>query len=443
MVWNVDVFVKSLNIPGFQVFVESIDIPKVGDFTGVDYQKRQKFIDGLVSWVQLKNLHLPEIAWEVSDMQYGVVVRTQDKHPELKKIVVEFVNDQISYMLTHGTFAEFAYDKYFWVDADVMPKQDTPDVSEVGKALYEAAPNTVRKEPSPDASVEQLRTPPFPARLMSLVASMQVPNVNGLVGWDSAMIPRDMVLRHAHSYLRGVVKYFALEDPDVRYKWLDLKAYPANESNPAEKVPCTREEATHVVIGIEKPGHVFEFILDVAAMVRASRSRQLNPADFEKEFWLPIPFNWADEQIVESEGLDTHFTRAIENMDAKEKVELEFHHFQEKLSQLMATTLYRATDGNLPQRNDGFIPLRAVHGLLNDFMDWLKYNFSNIIRYDVCEWDMNVYLSDTTTATLEVTDRVSFRRFIVTYNYDNFFKGHIAAGLDWHPEARTFWRLPS
>ncbi|AFQ96647.1 hypothetical protein G173_gp102 [Erwinia phage phiEaH2] len=434
MVWNVDVFVKSLNIPGFQVFVESIDIPKVGDFTGVDYRKRQKFIDGLVSWLQLKNLHLPEIAWEVSDMQYGVVVRTQDEHPELKKTVVEFVNDQISYMLTHGTFAEFAYDKYFWVDADVMPKQDTPDVSEVGKALYEAAPNTVRKK---------LEESPFPHKLLERINDMLPPAVNERVVRDfNIMLPREQVLRSLNGYLRGLTKYFSNEVENLRYKWLELKECPATSVQHLTRIPCTREEASHIVLGVEIRGHSFEHLVAVSDILAATRFHQMNSVDFEYPFWLPAPQEWA-QPLKESAGLDPYYTHAIDNMDAKEKLDLEFHRFQENLSQLMATTLYRATDNKLPQQNDGFIPLRAVETLLEDFEKWLGWNFSNLLYPELGEWSLKTHKSDTTTVTAEIVDTVSFKRYIVAFNYDDYFKGHIAAGLDWHPEARTFWRLPS
>ncbi|ANZ48213.1 hypothetical protein ASESINO_200 [Erwinia phage vB_EamM_Asesino] len=428
MVWNTDIFVKELELPGFKLIVESCNIPTQTDGVVSTFQKRQKFIDGLASWVGMKNLQVQEIAWEVADMQFGVTVRTQNEHPELKKEVVTFSNEQIAYMLTHGTFAEFAYDKYFWVPGDKMPMAE--DKMALGDTL-----STIKDTP---------KAAPFPKDLMNAIEGIRPPSVEERAVRDfNVPTPREQILRSAKTYLRHVTRYFSGEVENLRYKWIDLKEYPKTDTQPLERVPCTLEEATHIVVGVEIPGHCYEFLIAISDMVAASRFHQINSADPAYPFWLPAPQEWATTEVKEEEGLRDLFVESIDAMDDKESLDAEFNTFQQNLSQLMFATLTRANDAKLPTRNDGFLPLRAVAGLLEDFQKWLDNYFSDLIRYNKGDWERDIRIIDSTTLSLTVTERKSFKRYVLVYSFDDFFKDHIAAGLDWHPEARTFWRLPS
>lgn len=437
MVWNTNIFVKELNLPGFQLIVESANIPPYDLPVQATPEKRQKFIDGLASWVGMKNLQVQEIAWEVADMQFGVTVRTQNEHPELKKEVVFFDNKQIAYMLTHGTFAEFAYDKYFWVPGDVMPTADE-------KTVVEDTLDAIKDSPVFENLNKPKELPPFPEDLMKVIAGMRPPSVEERAVRDfNVPTPREQILRSAKTYLRNVTRYYGGELDNLRYKWIDLKEYPKTDTQPLSRIPCTLEEATHIVVGVEMPGHCFEFLIAISDMVAASRFHQINSSDPAYLFWLPAPQEWATTEVKEGEGLRDLFVESIDAMDDKESLDAEFNTFQQNLSQLMFATLTRANDVKLPTRNDGFLPLRAVAGLLEDFRFWLDNYFGELIRYNKGDWERDIRIIDSTTLSLTVTERKSFKRYVLVYSFDDFFKDHIAAGLDWHPEARTFWRLPS
>lgn len=195
--------------------------------------------------------------------------------------------------------------------------------------------------------------------------------------------------------------------------------------------------STHVMVRVtDEAGNTKSRFLPIAGMVRASAAWEVNTNNPHLALWVEPSFNEVEplKPVNPRNRLEDYVTDMVEKLGGqfgKGSV------FVPRLKANIAT-LWGSVIENHGNAQLGFqAPFRMVSAIIADFALWLGSRGRELMMLESHDFGMEV---TPTSFAIEVifTDWSTGRTETVLFTYADL-DGQIKAGLDWHPDAPTFF----